>query len=483
MKHLYTFFVVALVAFSQGMRADNIMSVDPITLEPGSQVDLVINLELTTSNITLYQFDLYLPDGVTWAYDEDEEDQMYDLSNRHKKDHVLAFNQLSDVSGHWRLICSSNTLKVIKTGSGALLTLTLNVASTVTTSLEGRITSILLASNDDPSVGYYPADVTFTLTLPGAVEQPAGKYVRVKSNSTGAYLGTTATGTLPMASAADAAGIYYVTPTGQMLSYQQGLFLSDAEGLPLCDVGQEGSEFTFAASAVTSGATDGTYSIATANGYLQATATGLAYSADGDDAACEFVIEEVTELPFTINAIASYATLCLPTPFSVPSSVTVMTPTTLHDGLLSIEDAGITAVDANTPVMLYKGGGGNVTLSVATEGDTPAENLLTATGLCGVDIPATDAAYILAVNAQSDGAAFRLLSPTDRAVHGLKAYYVNTGGYAPRYLSLDSNDVLTGIDSLPCDTFVAAPTYDLQGRRVTPQQGGIYVVGGRKVAF
>lgn len=311
--------------------------------------------------------------------------------------------------------------------------------------------------------------------------QPAGKFVRIKSNATGGYVGATRTAQPIVTDAADA-GIYYVTEDNRLTSVQQGLFLSSEDGFPCMDYAAAGTTFGFGVSTLTAGATAGTYSIQneTAGNYLKASADGLTVSADGNDAACEFVLEEVTEIPLSINTIAGYATLNLPVAFSVPSDVQVLYASRLHDGLLTITEAGITTVAANTPVMLYKEGGGDITVTLATEGQTISGNLLTATNLGGTLVPAEDKAYVYALNTEGTKGSFRLLNDTDRGISGFKAYFVaETGGAAPQYLYFAGDDV-TGISEntlLPIGA--STPAYDLQGRYVGTAgslPAGIYIL-------
>lgn len=150
--------LMLLLAATQGMGIT--VSVDSIEIEAGKSSELIINLTNTETTLTGYQMSLYLPDGVTLQKDEDG-DYIYTLSSRHKKDHQLAIRQ--DGDGSLLLVCFSASKKVIEGTSGELLRLPINVASTVTSSLQGKLKNIKFG--DIASQGYYPADVNFALTL------------------------------------------------------------------------------------------------------------------------------------------------------------------------------------------------------------------------------------------------------------------------------------------------------------------------------
>ena len=310
--------------------------------------------------------------------------------------------------------------------------------------------------------------------------QPAGKFVRIKSSANDLYVGTARSGSQPMVSNETEAGIYYVTADNKLISFQQGLYLTGNDGFPCDDYAAEGTIFNFGVSVVTANAKAGTYSIRSQvqGNYFKATADGLTVSADGNDAQCEFVLEEVSVLPLSINTTTGYATLNLPTPFSVPDDVTILYASHAHDNLLTITEAGFNNVASNVPVMLYKEGGGNISISVANTGQSIDGNLLTATNLGGTLVSANQTAYIYVLNNEGTSGSFRLLNDTDRGISGFKAYYISSvESNAPQFLFFD-NSPLTGIGSLITNTSNAA-IYDLQGRRINTNghiPAGIYIL-------
>ena len=66
MKTLRVILAVLLAAVTGSVQAESI-SVADMRLTPGTQATIVINCEFTSADITAYQFELYLPDGVTLA--------------------------------------------------------------------------------------------------------------------------------------------------------------------------------------------------------------------------------------------------------------------------------------------------------------------------------------------------------------------------------------------------------------------------------
>lgn len=300
-------------------------------------------------------------------------------------------------------------------------------------------------------------------------EVPAGKFYTIYNQSRGAFMGSSATGKQPKAATAAEAGIYYVTADGRLLSYDQGRFLSATAGAP-CGATADAATFTFGT------ASAGRYYLYS-GGYLALgteTADRLALA----DNTAAWTFQEVTELPLTINATAQYATLCLPVAFSVPEGVTAYKATQPNSGKLQLEEIDASPIAANTPVVLYKEGGGKIAVTLHGSGEDVAGNNLVGTELGGTTVPASETAYILAL--VSGEAGFYRLNATDRSIASFKAYYVATSSNAPAFLPFDA--VTTGVVSLPTAAGSPAAVYDLQGRRVAkPRTGGIYIIDGKKV--
>ena len=156
-------FTLLMFTFICNVYAESI-SVSDVSLTPGSQSEIVINCEFDAADITLYQFDLYLPEGVTPAYDEEEEDYIYTLSGRHKKSHTFA---LQDNGSYYRVVVSSSTNKLIAAGSGELLRLTVDVAPTVSGTKAAAVKAFSLFATDETE--YAVSDVSFNMVAPSAI--------------------------------------------------------------------------------------------------------------------------------------------------------------------------------------------------------------------------------------------------------------------------------------------------------------------------
>ena len=61
MKEIRLFFTLLLLSIMGTIHAESI-SVSSVSLTPGGQAEIIINCEFSNENVTLYQFDLYLPE-------------------------------------------------------------------------------------------------------------------------------------------------------------------------------------------------------------------------------------------------------------------------------------------------------------------------------------------------------------------------------------------------------------------------------------
>ena len=158
------FFAMLLLMAAGASHAEERISVPSINVEPGTQAEIVINCEFTNEDITLYQFDLYLPEGFTPAYDAAEEDWVYTLSSRHKKNHQFA---MTNNGSFYRVVVSSNTNKLIASGTGELLKITVDVAEAVTGTHRATIKQFSMFETDETE--HPMADYSFNLVAPSAV--------------------------------------------------------------------------------------------------------------------------------------------------------------------------------------------------------------------------------------------------------------------------------------------------------------------------
>ena len=310
-----------------------------------------------------------------------------------------------------------------------------------------------------------------------SINIPAAGFYRIKGNISGTYLasGFASNNKFNMSTATDASTIFYFSGD-KLINYGSGLSNGMTAGAWAWV-----NEDAASAVAFQDGQTNGGYAIQSATAYFYDNGDGTASadrggSNDGNTRYNNWYLEEVTELPFTISA-AGQATIALPTAWEVPTGVTVRYASTEHDGLLTVEDATATAVAANEAVILV-GTPGDYTITLAASGETLG-SILTSTG-GGVSVPAETKAYILALNGENQ-VVFGLLNDSERDIAGFKAYYISTAaGEAPAFLLFDDGTV-TGINAVNAAAQNGAAVYDLQGRRVSNAQKGVYIVNGQKV--
>ncbi len=141
------------------------ISVAPVTLEPGGTVAVPINCEFTNDDITLYQFDLYLPTGVTLAKNSKGRfaaGTTYVLSDRHDE-HTAS---LKENNGFVRFVVSQNDAYTLLPGSGTLLTIYLTADASVSGTLKGYIKNFMMFETDETK--HPMSDISFDLIAPAA---------------------------------------------------------------------------------------------------------------------------------------------------------------------------------------------------------------------------------------------------------------------------------------------------------------------------
>jgi hypothetical protein len=147
---------------------DVTVSIPDVAITAGSSTNLIINMQTGLTNLTAYQMKLYLPTGVTvqkkangkYAY----------TSNADRLDPDLFTITVKDaVDGSVLIAVFSPDKDVIAGTSGELIRLPIDVASTVTTSLQGSLKEIEFT--DVNNQAYNISDVNFTLSIGGTVKE------------------------------------------------------------------------------------------------------------------------------------------------------------------------------------------------------------------------------------------------------------------------------------------------------------------------
>ena len=139
------------------------ITVSPTQIEAGQSTNIIINLNNTETYLTAYQMKLFLPEGVTvqkkangkYAY----------TANADRHDGAFTFTVKDAADGSVLITCFSADKDVITGTSGELIRLPIDVASSVTTSLQGSLKNIEFT--DVNAQAHKISDVDFTLTIGG----------------------------------------------------------------------------------------------------------------------------------------------------------------------------------------------------------------------------------------------------------------------------------------------------------------------------
>ena len=180
-------------------------------------------------------------------------------------------------------------------------------------------------------------------------------------------------------------------------------------------------------------------------------------------------------VPVTISA-AEYATYCNSTnalDFTGKATVYTVTDKGTYAKLNEIASG---QVPANTPVLLYKAGGGTVNVPVITSAYAVGDNdLHVSTGEKPSD------AYVLAKPAGYEIGFY--LWDSSKTLNEGKIYLKATGAGARSFLSFNAEGETTGIESIDNGQLIMdnGAVYDLQGRKVQNPKHGLYIINGKKV--
>ena len=162
MSNIKSFLLLLLLFVTGSIYAADKFSVDAVTLTPGETSDIIINCEFTSDNITLYQLDLYLPNGVTLAKNSNGRyaaGSTYVLSDRHNE-HIVS---IAEREGFYRLVVSNASLHTITPEGGELLRLKIDANNSVSGTLMGSIKKFSMFATDEAE--HAMTDVNFELTV------------------------------------------------------------------------------------------------------------------------------------------------------------------------------------------------------------------------------------------------------------------------------------------------------------------------------
>ena len=142
-----------------GFTTDNVLTVDNVVGNKGTQVTLPVGLT-NKHSITAVQFDIYLPEGVTIATDSRGKMRIKTTSRMDGTYSVMG----STMDGFTRVVGYSPDTDPFLGGSGNILNITLDVGSNVSIgNYTIRIKDIVLSDINNNE--YHPADVGGVLTI------------------------------------------------------------------------------------------------------------------------------------------------------------------------------------------------------------------------------------------------------------------------------------------------------------------------------
>ncbi len=158
----------AKAAMSKGMAmpvtddsdADNVIYVENVSGSKNSQVELSVRMR-NASDIRGFQFDLYLPEGVTIANNAKASLSSDRLAAGDA--HTLMVNEVSD--GAVRFLCSSMNDESFAGGDGEIATLTVNIADNVANGDYDVVVKNALMTETDISKSYEADNIKSTLTV------------------------------------------------------------------------------------------------------------------------------------------------------------------------------------------------------------------------------------------------------------------------------------------------------------------------------
>ena len=140
--------------------ASAVLAIEPFNITTGGEAQMVIDLTNPNDEITLVQFDLRLPDGL--SVKQTGGDYVYDITDRTTwRKHSLEANA---TGGIIRFLLASSSNATLSGTEGAIITITLNADNTYkggTVKLE----NILLVTPDEKEIK--PADLSYTIGSTG----------------------------------------------------------------------------------------------------------------------------------------------------------------------------------------------------------------------------------------------------------------------------------------------------------------------------
>ena len=161
-KILLPLFALMIVG-GNNMRADNVLSVNPVSIMPGGTTELVVNIE-NDFNVYAYDFDLYLPEGIEVAK-KDNGAYIYELKERNV-DHGA--NVQAQTDGAIQFGVNSPTL-ALTGNSGEVLGITLKASASLGLGTYQASIKNITYANENGTKTVHPDNITFDILVTNQV--------------------------------------------------------------------------------------------------------------------------------------------------------------------------------------------------------------------------------------------------------------------------------------------------------------------------
>jgi sialidase-1 len=305
-----------------------------------------------------------------------------------------------------------------------------------------------------------------------------GKFYRIKNtDATPKYAKSNGAGnTMAHSTGGDGAeSIFFLDASRHLVAFANGAYTYDANYLATYEQTAAGTadivnfEYPYIP-------TDGIHALnirvqnATTNGkYWYSAASKIDRWMSEPPAQCNFIIEDVTEIPVTIGS-TGYSTLYTPIPLSLPTGVKAYAGSIdATDNVLRLSPLTGT-IPAGTAVVLY-GTQGTHLLRITEEATTqPANDLI---GSCTATAW-TQGIYTMQKDKATGDVGFFGNAPTNGYIPGFKAFLQTAASV--KGLTLDMETAIRTLSADKNDDSI----YDLSGRKAEKPSKGIFITNNRK---
>ena len=344
--------------------------------------------------------------------------------------------------------------------------------------------------------GYTTGEITIEGTIITVTyKKRTGKFYTIKNGDLYITGSTTSSGRIALSETKNADAIYYYDGN-HLLSYSTGLY-----------IGLNESDWTFEAVGSTDistvefsvSTTPGAFNICCGGRWLHKTdayVNRCTYNTCGD--AHNWIIEEVTELPVSVNADLGFASFYAPVALRMPEGMTayVVTEVNGDKAPIAVLAKEGEVIPANTGVLLHaKGGNYNLPIANSSEAkNAESINLLHGTIDDQYIVYGDYTHYMLGYKNEVAGlyVVAKNLNPAGAKVETGGTHFKNNGfkSYLTVPGELEAKALRLFVETTEIDEMEAAGNgqqeayiYDLQGRRVLNPTNGMYIVNGKKVVI